>query len=421
MSPLPTSDRVVHWETHRGRNNEFDKTEAGTAQIVLQNRDGLFDPLKADSIYTIPGNLLPMRQVTITANSPEHPTVWNPVFTGFIEGWEYTRRGPRHGQCTLSCVDGFEILQQAQVQPVKNSAQGGHFFPVQDVKDRIRAGLQFAGWPAARSSLFSGNVAVQKIIYPVGSSMLQVIQDAADAEFPGVANFYMDKRGWACFRGREFRLDPFNDDWDQPSSPPAGTASRSAYLYRFGDDQAIQADPTLLPIADLSWTFNQQHLYNWVTIIPAEWDERDYWKQQVTDSVLAKKYGKRDLTISGLLTYAGTAASPVQTAGQECRRFARYYLQNYKHPKVRANVLEVHSKFEDDRIWDFLLNVELSDVVELWTVNPGGGGFAGEQFYVDGIHNVVNAEGDWPEWVSTYDLSPRGHYEYFPPPFPIGG
>src|SRR5215472_8429453 len=69
---LPTANRVTHWETHRGRNSEFDQTEAGTGSITLQNRDGLFDPLNTDSPYTATDNLLPIRQVRITCNTPQH-------------------------------------------------------------------------------------------------------------------------------------------------------------------------------------------------------------------------------------------------------------------------------------------------------------------------------------------------------------
>jgi hypothetical protein len=434
MSPLSTSDRVLHWETHRGRNNEFNKTEAGSAVIVLQNRDGLFDPFSLDSEYQLSGNLEPMRQVTITANSPEFPTVYKPVFTGYVDSWDYERRGPRHAVATVQCVDGFEVLQQAQVKITKKAGQAGHWFPEQDVQYRIWGALEMAGWPAERTSIFTGNVSVKDGNYPPGSSMLQVIQDAADAEFPGVANFYMDARGVACFRGREYRLDPFNGAWDQPVTPPdgdwtygtpavgvhGGAGSRSASLWRFGDQKAIEEDPTLLPLANLTWTYGRDHLYNHVTIIPAEWPDADQYLLTNSDSVVAQRYGRRDLTITGIIIEEGTSSTPVQTAGQECRRFARYYLDNYKVPHVRANMLEVHSKFEDDRIWQFLLNVDIGDVVELYTINPGGYGFGGEQFFVDGIHNVVDAQGDWPQWVSQYDLSPLQYYLSFPPPFAVG-
>src|SRR5215831_17494961 len=159
--PLTTSNRVIKWETHRGRNTEFDKTESGTGSITLLNRDGLFDPLKAASEYTASLNLLPIRQVKINTATPAHPTVFHDIFTGYIESWEFERHGPRHGLATLQIVDGFELLNSSQVVPTVGSAVGGHYFASQFVDDRIRAALGFAGWPAARTSIFSGNVWVQ--------------------------------------------------------------------------------------------------------------------------------------------------------------------------------------------------------------------------------------------------------------------
>ena len=42
----------------------------------------------------------------------------------------------------------------------------------------------------------------------MGESILNVIHDAADAEWPGVANFYIDRYGVVCFHGRNARFDP---------------------------------------------------------------------------------------------------------------------------------------------------------------------------------------------------------------------
>lgn len=143
--PLPTSNRVIHWETHRGRNDEFSQTEAGTGAILLRNRDGLFDPLNESSPYTASDNLLPIRQVRITANTPAHPTTYHPIFTGYVEDWSYERRGPRDATCTLNLMDGFELLNNAQIFITRNNKSGGHFFESLHVDDRIRAALGFAG------------------------------------------------------------------------------------------------------------------------------------------------------------------------------------------------------------------------------------------------------------------------------------
>lgn len=426
---LPFSDRVFRWETHRGRQTEFDRIEAGTGSISVANRDGLFDPLNFDSVYAAPGNLLPLRQVKISVNTPAHVDTFHDIFTGYVEDWgEFTRRGPRDATCTVQIVDGFELLNNAQVIPVKNSANGGYPAPEERANTRIHAALTHARWPntRARRQIATGNVALQAITYPIGSSMLQVIQDAADAEFPGLANFYMDRSGRAVFRGRNFRFNPLSSSWTRP-----------AKLWTFGDSGAIDHYDTpsfpqydtinhpFLPMANLTYVLNKERLYNYVQITPATgerasggtyFQNKNFFQQLVKDDASVAHYGKRDLTISGLLVAAGDGP-PIQGPGQECKRFGIYYLNNYSIPRVRATQLEVHSKFEDDRLWNFLVNVELNDIVELYTYHPGGGGFFGEQFFVDGIHNVVEAVGHWPQWVGTYDLTPRGYFGDFPPPF----
>ena len=421
--PLDTANRVIHWETHRGRNSEFDKVEAGTASITLMNRDGLFDPLNASSPYVTPDLLLPLRQVRITANTPADPGVYHDIFTGYVEGWNYQRTSPRGALAFLDAVDGFELLQQAEVLPVAGSGQGGQYFAEQHVDSRVLAALGFAGWPASRASVFSGNTALQAVTYPKGTSMLQVIQEAVDAEFPALANFYMDRSGRACFRGRYFRFDPESDEWDLPGAP---YFSVPANRWKFADADAFEAfdgeAPTggpLIPMADCQWTFDRERVYNVVTCTVAGQPAKTENLQTVTDTASRTKYGRRTLTIPNLILLAGMIPGPgteVVLAREEAKRYATYFVENYNEPIVRASSIEIHSKFEDDNVWDFLVNVELGDLAELYTVNPGSGGFNGQEFFIDGIHNSVDAEGTWPSWVSNYDLTPKANFGNFPPP-----
>lgn len=70
---------------HRGRSSDFDQFDTGTAQLVLDNRTRLFDPLYTSGTYY--GKLLPRRQIRIrgTANSTTYD-----VFRGYIAGWPVT-------------------------------------------------------------------------------------------------------------------------------------------------------------------------------------------------------------------------------------------------------------------------------------------------------------------------------------------
>ena len=58
------------------------------------------------------------------------------------------------------------------------------------------------------SVVFTGNVDVNETLYDPDDVILQAVRDAADAEWPGVANFYEDRFGRAVFHGRFARFDP---------------------------------------------------------------------------------------------------------------------------------------------------------------------------------------------------------------------
>ena len=73
---------------------------------------------------------------------------------------------------------------------------------------RINQALADANWPSGLTSIFTGNVNLHETVYSPGESILTVIHDAADAEFPGVANFYVDRYGVVCFHGRLARFNP---------------------------------------------------------------------------------------------------------------------------------------------------------------------------------------------------------------------
>jgi hypothetical protein len=81
---------------------------------------------------------------------------------------------------------------------------------------------------------------------------------------------------------------------------------------------------------------------------------------------------------------------------------------------VRPHGLTLKASFADasatflNPLWNFMLNVEIGDLVELNTVHPGGGGLAALPYYVEGISNVVEPP---KMWTQTIDLSPKGRFD----------
>ena len=64
------------------------------------------------------------------------------------------------------------------------------------------APLGNCGIPDEFYVVFSGNVSLHESSYSPGESAMTAIQDAVDAEFPGVGQVYCDSLGKLCVHGR---------------------------------------------------------------------------------------------------------------------------------------------------------------------------------------------------------------------------
>jgi len=73
---------------NRGRSDETANFEAGTAQIVLDNRDRRFDPFYTSGPYY--GNLKPRRNIRVQASNGGRNLIGNASFEVNFDGWEDT-------------------------------------------------------------------------------------------------------------------------------------------------------------------------------------------------------------------------------------------------------------------------------------------------------------------------------------------
>lgn len=93
----------------RGKQAEDeDHVQPGTATIVLENRDGRFDPNNGGSPYA--PNVKPMKRVRVRATNPADSTVYD-LFTGYIMSWpqQYVE-GDAEVLTPIDCVDALTIL-----------------------------------------------------------------------------------------------------------------------------------------------------------------------------------------------------------------------------------------------------------------------------------------------------------------------
>jgi hypothetical protein len=394
---LDSSNAVIDWNFTRGRRRQLDHTEAAQASLTLQNHKGLFDTTNDGSPYY--GYLEPLIPAAINVKHP-FTDEQHTLFTGYIEDWgpyERPSKGRKRETLTVPLVDGFELLTQAKVKPSSDPGHEGslHYAP-QHVDDRIKAAAADADWPAARTNIFHGNVDVQESSYSPGTSMLEVMQDAADAEFPDVANLWMGKQGEIEFRGR----------YDRFTRAAAGIPE-----WVLGDDWGLGEDDTRVPIFLYTWAFEKQFIVNSCLVTPIQVDPADVPGMRVEAPLSIAKYGRRDRDIQGLLTLRGDDGN---TGGEECQAFASYIVSNNKQPHVHVYGLEIHSTM-GQAAWDFIVGVQISSLIELWTQHVGGGGFNGRQFFVEGIsaHSTGTYSFGVPDIVMTLDLSPKERWTSF--------
>ena len=96
----------------RGRSNELDTFQTGSASVVLANADRRFDPSYSSSPYN--GALTPLRPIQITVSNRDDfgSTTITPVFFGFIDGWPQTYETYGDATVTVNASDPFKVFNQ---------------------------------------------------------------------------------------------------------------------------------------------------------------------------------------------------------------------------------------------------------------------------------------------------------------------
>lgn len=401
--------RIAGVSIRRGRQDEFNRTGTGTASVRFHDRDGMFDPTNSGSPYF--GNL-DGRQAKIELFDPV-AEAWEIIFRGFTDdGLSDAHPSQRVISGSLELVDGFDYLTRAEAAPgiagtVPSPSPGNIFYEDGAVDDRIIEILADSLWPSGLSIVFTGNVDVQESIYDPGASYLSMIADAADAEFPDVANIYMDRIGRFHFHGRFARFDP------EGTAAGATPGAWDFHRWTVGDGAAIIADPTTVQIRALSYARPMQFVYNAALCYPKGIAEADIEGQVVIDTTSRDKYGFRPWSATDLIVQAGTTS--LLDANAECESYAQYIIDNYAAVTTRVSTLSFKSLHPDDARaeanWELLTKIDISDIVELTTTNPGGGGFAADGFFVEGVsYEIESANPDYAAVTLTVDVSPVGYY-----------
>lgn len=389
---------VNGWSVRRGRSYELDKNAPGSAVVKIIDTNGEVDPTGGGFSFD-PG-------------TPAAIALFNPVgggdhtvFTGNVARLDYDLYQSEHyAVATLELVDGLDRLARMEMT---QGGGWGHVFTTEaqtgdvwfdvaaQVADRINDVLDQADWSTGNREVFSGNVRLQDVTYAYRTPALTAILDAADAEFPGVANFYIQRTGEATFHGRLARFNPTDAQY-HITTWSVGDLSSSADALAFS----------------LTFDRDVSRIINTATATPKGIPDDNIEDQTYEDPTSISQYGARSESFHDLLTDLDYFDN--SDAIDATFKFAEYYVENYKDPRTRVNSITFkgipagHPKAAGT--WALMCGVDISDRIRLQTTHMGGG--FDEFFFVEGIQ--IRKGPHEMDVEMTLDLSPAAYYETNP-------
>lgn len=423
----------------RGRPDERSKVAPAQVTIKGVDKNGVFDQTNVSSpIYT---GLDPVKQCAVSLYRPD-TAEWHWLVNGTEA--EITCEfdvSEKWFTFEISFDDKLDIINDAEIIPdeagmaVPQESTGDCYYTGQHVDDRILAALAdsstaFAGqtWPGSLIELASGNVFVQGRAYSSRTSLLQVIDEAVDAEYPFAANRFITKYGAFAFRGRFQRF--YIDSYLAPNDASRGPGQRNCH-WQVGDATAVSGDDTIANVNGMKWGNTKDELINAALVTPAGISNEKLAKPKASgcfssDDLSIAQFGVRTSGMSFENLIIGDADDG-NTFVEEAGTYADVIVQNYKDPVVYVKEFTLKNPSPGDSptqqaaVWDVLTGIELSDLVTVSTYHPGGGGFNGtntpdQDHFVEAInYEIAPLQGD--EWMVTMKatLSSRHHFRYVSP------
>jgi hypothetical protein len=386
--------KVSGWRINRGRVDETQRTGTGTASVYVNDLSGY---LGAGSEF--PTHLqLSLRgsprfrghvdevNVEVSHNVPAQPVATSGLSRVAIEGVDM-----------MDYLSTVELLPGLQGDlPTPAGMEQYVFYDVGQVDDRIIQVLTEALVDASLRSIFSGNVELIPKGYQAGTTAAQVLDECADAEWPGVSNRFIDSTGRYCFRGRFARFSPENPTYGIQFWEAADGTNMSS-----GRAQ----------IRRLSYSTQRKLIVNDAIAYPEGAAEDERPEVIVQDATSKSKYGLRSWSAENLLT--NRHLSNGNTGADEAVLFSTYQIANYKDPVPRANRVQFSSLRDTDTrataTWDLMCGVEIGDVIDLYTEAISG------RYFVEGMSlDVRELDGTIPMAVMDLDLSPAAFWETDP-------
>jgi len=336
--PVEITDLVTRVGIRRGRNRITSKFEAGTADVVLYDQNGDWNPMNTAGAYY--PNLVPLRQIIIYAT---YLGVDYYLYSGFIQKYD---TGFRQGNedlstVTLRCVDGFKLLAGSAISTVTGAPAG------QLSGARVNAILDAIDWPLSLRNVDTGDSTLQA---DPGTprNALEALQTVENSEFGGI---FLDAEGRVDFVSRNNLI-----------TIPATAA------YTFSDTGAA------ISYTNAVVAFDDTNLINDVTITREGGTAQNAFDQTSIDTYFLHS-GKRESIL-------------VQTDAEALNQ-AKGILATRKDPEIRIDSIQLNL-YDDINPNKPLagVDIELLDGVLVTKTMPGSTSIT-QPSLVNGIHHDI--------------------------------
>jgi hypothetical protein len=343
--PVEITDLVTKINIRRGRNRITSKFEAGTANVVLYDQNGDWNPTNPNSAYY--PNLVPLRQIIIFATYATNDYF---LFSGFITNYDtgFRQGNEELSTVTLKCVDGFKLLAGSAIDTVAGSG-------VQLSGARVNAILDEIEWPISLRNVDTGDSTLQADP-GTARDALEALFTVEQSEFGGI---FVDANGKVDFVSR-------NNLISNPAFP----------VYEF-NDQGVDISYTNAVVA-----LDDTTLINDVTITRLGGIAQNAFDQDSID-----KFFLHSGTRSGIL---------VQTDAEALNQ-AQGILATRKDPEIRIDSIQLNL-YDDANPNKPLagIDIELLDGVTVTKTTPGSSSVV-QSSLVNAIHHDITKS----SWMTT--------------------
>jgi len=218
---------VTQCYIRRAFNRSSDSFTGGTARIVFVDETGEFNPANTGS--SLYGKIKPMRKIRFTA---EYLGVTYNLGSFYVQEWNYqSPTGFDPAYVTLSCVDGFQLLNLTTITSVSGGTAG------QTTAQRISSLLDAGEWPGGMRDISTTATTTVQVDDGLSRSLLAACQVVEGTD---LGAFYMDERGYAKFLSRNDILVASGDTATVFSDVPgSGDVTYQAVEFDISDYQMI--------------------------------------------------------------------------------------------------------------------------------------------------------------------------------------